>query len=673
MTVNQCRSFLIFTLLFTMGADIAGAQNLDDAFLKEHLEKKIYSLDSEADAVVLYEKTMIRTESNIRLGFEQITHVYKCIKILKTAAIDMRVADISTGYVYGRSSYVNNIIGTTYNMDDGKIEKTPLLSSAAFKKNSGEFYEMVFTMPEVKVGSIVEYSYDINAPLSYYPMPWVIQGPFPKLQSEYEIESPSKFNYIDVSQLSVGDEPFRDYNTKKETQADNVTSYHVLTEMNDKRFSVLWGKRNIPSVNEEPFICNIINHRDRLDLQISAVYNGNFLYNQEILTTWKKLNDLLWSAPKFGEQLKTSNNFLNRLVDSLSLSDTSAMGKARSIYNYVRKNIDYDHYQGLYATEDIYKVLNNKRGSVADINLLLTAMFSKAGINASPVVLSTLGNLRINPSYPLLNRFNYVVSMVTIDSVRYFFDASDKFNPFGILPTYCYNGYARIIDSHGDELFLSPDDLKERNVYVVNIDGIGDSLCKINIAEKHGMFSSMSLRKKWDGDSTALHKYIKGEAESYKGDVTISDMKTINLENADTNLIIKYTLNITSKQAGIIYLNADFRKFYSENPFKSTHRKLPVEFPNKFEDIYVMTLKLPENMEAEDLPKPIIVKYDEGNIMFKHLVNYDSSNRVITVNSNFTVAKTNFDVKEYSTIREFFGTMVENENDMLVLKKVKDK
>jgi len=665
--------YLFFSLVFELLANTVKAQNLGDAFLRQHLEKKVYSLDVDADAVILNEKTKTKIEDNMIVGFEQITHVYECIKVLKPTAIQMHIADISTGYVYSRNCGVNNIIATTYNIEEGVIKKASLASNAVFKKTNGDYCETVFTMPDVRVGSIIEYSYEIKTPVMYYPRSWIIQGPYPKLQSEYEIVSPRNFNYTNISQISLGNEPFQDYNSKKETENDSVTSYHVLVKMTDGWSSVLWGKRNIPSVNEEPFICNIINHRDRLDLQIAGMNFGAFSYNQVILSTWEKLNDAVWNNSNFGAKIKEPNKFLNKLVDSLTTGDTSALGKTRSIYNYVRKNISCNNNLGAFSTEDIRKILENKRGNVADINLLLSAMLDKAGINVSPVILSTLGNLRINPSYPLLNRFNYAVCMVTIDSARYFFDASDKFNPFGILPIYCYNGYARIIDKHGDELFMSPDDLKERNVCVVNVNGIGDSLYKINVAEKHGMYSSMSLRKQWNGDSAALHNYVKKQTETFTGNVSVTDMSAINLENADTNLIIKYTLTIATGRADIIYLNSDLSKFYNENPFKATNRKLPIEFPSKIEDVYVMTARLPENMEAEDIPKPSIVKYDDDNIIFKHLVNYDSSSRVISVNTNFSVSKTNFDVKEYSTIRDFFETMITNENSMLVLKKIKDK
>ena len=56
--------------------------------------------------------------------------------------------------------------------------------------------------------------------------------------------------------------------------------------------------------------------------------------------------------------------------------------------------------------------LKTRQGNVAEINLLLTAMLRKAGIEADPMILSTRDNGIANTSYPLISEYNYVICVV---------------------------------------------------------------------------------------------------------------------------------------------------------------------------------------------------------------------------------------------------------------------
>ena len=63
--------------------------------------------------------------------------------------------------------------------------------------------------------------------------------------------------------------------------------------------------------------------------------------------------------------------------------------------------------------KNLRTVLKSRNGSEAEINLLLTAMLKKADLDADPVLLSTRSHGYAYAMYPLMDRFNYVISNAT--------------------------------------------------------------------------------------------------------------------------------------------------------------------------------------------------------------------------------------------------------------------
>src|SRR6186997_2941791 len=85
-------------------------------------------------------------------------------------------------------------------------------------------------------------------------------------------------------------------------------------------------------------------------------------------------------------------------------------------------------------------ILKDKKGSEAEINLLLVAMLRKAGLPADPLMLSTKSHGYALPVYPIMDKFNYVVCRTAIGGKTFYLDASRPRLGFGRLTWECYNG-----------------------------------------------------------------------------------------------------------------------------------------------------------------------------------------------------------------------------------------
>src|SRR5690606_22178281 len=77
---------------------------------------------------------------------------------------------------------------------------------------------------------------------------------------------------------------------------------------------------------------------------------------------------------------------------------------------------------------------------------LLTAMLNKAGFAADPVMLSTRSHGYTNELYPLMSKFNKIISRLYLNGDYVFLDASQPRLGFGKLGYESYNGHARVIN-----------------------------------------------------------------------------------------------------------------------------------------------------------------------------------------------------------------------------------
>jgi hypothetical protein len=62
---------------------------------------------------------------------------------------------------------MSSLKGVTYNLEGGKIVKSKIRGSDTFSKEFNKYYDQEFTMPNIRVESIVEHQYRPDSPISY--------------------------------------------------------------------------------------------------------------------------------------------------------------------------------------------------------------------------------------------------------------------------------------------------------------------------------------------------------------------------------------------------------------------------------------------------------------------------------------------------------------------------
>ncbi len=138
-----------------------GEVSLDD------IKMRAYPQDSSADAVVLYDFGETTYEVRGQTIYIVLNY-HGRIKILKKSAFSR--ATINVGFYKGSFSnqeFVSGIKGFTHNVANEAVQKDKLTKEMIFLEKSSDNYSTYkFTLPNVKEGSVIEYSYTISTPIN---------------------------------------------------------------------------------------------------------------------------------------------------------------------------------------------------------------------------------------------------------------------------------------------------------------------------------------------------------------------------------------------------------------------------------------------------------------------------------------------------------------------------
>ena len=444
-----------------------------------------------------------------------------------------------------------------------------------------------------------------------------------------------------------------------------IGSYVVRTEA----YIIHWEMKDVPAFKKEPFMSTTDSYVSGIRFQLSEYTELNTKRRKKYLGDWKELNEDLYKSKAFGGIMTTSSHWLRKELRTIVEDSVNQMDKARVLFAFVR-----DHFtsagRGYLSDDDISLkgIFKARKGSVAEINLLLTAMMREGGISADAVILSTRDNGVINPYYPIIENFNYVVVRCRIGGSTYFLDASEPRSGFGHLPLECYNGYARVVSEQPDSVFFRPDSLVESRIVIMSLTSneAGDSLSGTYAAQR-GYYTSLDTRDEIADKGEDV--YFEGIRKSYPFDIRLTDRHIDSLRAYDQPVTVRYGLSFSTGGNDRLYFNPMLSEVLKENRFSAAVRHYPVEMNNTINELYLLRMDIPAGYEVEELPKQVRVRLneDDGSYEYGFLVDETS----VQFRSRLVLKRTYFQPEDYQSLRDFFAQVVKKENEVIVFRKKK--
>lgn len=635
--------------------------------------KQRYDLDTSAAAVIIADVGSSEFDTG-NDWFVQVFKLYQRIHILKKSAYDVADKEIYLYMSGNEEERVLNLKASTYNLVDGKVVETKLEPKAVFTdkldKNS---IRKKFTLPNVKEGSIIEISYTINSEFPFKLRPWYFQSAYPVLWSEYEVELPEYYEYIFLSQgynpfyIKDSKNVFKTYNLRVASESgyggSNMNTQNVSLTPGVTRHR--WVMKDLAPLKDESYVTTLRNHVSGIEFQLATIRYPNAA-PKPVMSSWAKCMEELMKDEEYAGTLNKNNGFLSSTLEKLTEGVTDPVEKAQKIFRFVRDNYTCTDHSAIYASQSLKTTFNKKNGTVAEINLLLIAMLRQAGLDATPILLSTRGHGKVYEMYPLLTRFNYTIANLFINGTNYQLDATHPYLGFNRLPEECYNGHARMVNTDADALSFDADSLMQSEITGIFINSDENGNLKGHFQQQATYFGSCDLRATIK--EKGKDEYFKNIAKNFHADIKVQNSKVDSLENYDLPVTIEYDFNLDMPdENGLVYLSPMFSEGMLTNPFKSAERKYPVEMPYIPDYIYTLSFMLPENYTVEDLPKSTIVKFNDGEGIFQFMVGQQGN--VLQLRSRLKMGRATYAPDEYASLRDFFDVVVKKHAEQIVLKK----
>ncbi|KXX68234.1 DUF3857 domain-containing protein [Flammeovirga sp. SJP92] len=584
------------------------------------------------------------------------------IKILKQEGLEY--ADVLLKYYEenGSKESISSIKGYVYNMVDGQVVKEKLDNDNIFKEEISENMKAKkISFANVKVGSVIEYSYVKRSDFLYSPDDWVAQRKIPTLVSSFSFAVPEYLEYNVKNSR---------YYVLTETKGSSTTQTFKFVDYNDPFSQTVrirnWRQENIPAFKEEPFMTSPHDYLARLEMELSSVNNGMKQYT----SSWESVLTNLRRSGSCGELTKKTS-FMKDELNAIASKTEDKLERAKLVYDFIQKRMTWNEGLGCYAGEGgTRRAYMQRKGNVAEINLMLVAALKEVGVSAFPLMGNVRSGGKVVQYNPALTQLGYIIAYVVDGEKKYFLDATSKKHPFDVLPKRALN-YQGVIMSDNERVngtFVSIDPkVKDEVSEILELNIESDLSIKGSYRATHVGYDAIKWRSKYHSFDEE-DEYL-AEIEDAKTGLLINEYSVEGEKDVDVKPVEKFDFeweNGIEKAGDALVINPLQLLNIEENPFKLEKRNYPVEFPYPLKTRFMVQINLPEGFSVKELPKSTamsLVDKKSGNL--RYLVS--QSGNMITILIDFKVNRLVFGPDEYSSLKRFFDEAYSLQNSPIVL------
>ncbi|MBW1658062.1 DUF3857 domain-containing protein [Flavobacterium quisquiliarum] len=629
------------------------------------LQEKVHPIDSSAPAAILFKKGKTIFTYNYKTGFSAV-HTYEFkIKIYKKEGL--KWADQKVQYYVGYQNLNEDLLSfsnaVTYNLENGKIEKTKLENQGTFKRKINEYWnEKGITFPNVKVGSILEYKYVLKSENIVQFPDFDFQFSIPVNYFEYKTQFPEFYIY---KALLVGTSTIENTSKIVSGSQSYENEYGQSRNFLYQQIDSFYSGKDIPALKEEPYVNNIENYRGSIKHELERVRMPEQPV-KDYTITWEGVASTIFKDDHFGKEIN-KNSFLLEDVKKILANVQSPKERMNVIFQYVQNKMNWNEKNSYYTDKGVEKAYTDQTGNIAEINFILLNMLKWAGIEANPVLVSTVENGV--PVYPTRTGFNYVIVAAEIDEKQVLLDASRKFTSPDILPLNTLNWKGRLIKSDGTskEIDLVPIKPSKENASItikLNEDG------KINGKVRIQRTDYEAYKFRVQNGNRNQDSYLE-KLEQQLGDLKISDYGITNkISNISDPIVETFsfeTNNFVESIGGKLYISPMLFYTPSKNPFVQENRQMGIYFGYPKQEKLFVNIDIPEGYTIEILPKPTRLSLEENAISLS--LNVLSEGNKIQFIFTKDINNSIFAAEHYNALKTLFQKMLASQNEKIILKK----
>jgi hypothetical protein len=615
----------------------------------EELKMTSEPLAPGAPAIILY-REVNRDDS----GLTAHENDFVRIKILKEEG--RKYADVEIPFNKGSGNNIVNIRAHTIHPDGSvsNFQGKPFDKSIV-KAKGLKYMAKTFTLPDVEVGSIIEYSYTLDLAEHYvFDSVWTLNDELFTKHAKFSLKPYSgSYDNLHVRWswhlLPLG-------SGEPKAGPDHI----IRLEVN-----------NVPAFQIEDFMPP----EEELKSRVNFVYTDD--ESKDAAQFWKnrgkKLNGLVES---FINKPKVMQEAVAQIV---SQSDAPE-AKLQKIYARVLqiRNTSYevekteqeqkrDKEKESSNVEDVWK---KGYGNGRQINWLLLGLARAAGFEAYEVFLSDRRNYFFDPALMEANKLDSDAVLVKVNGKDVFCDPGAAFTPYGLLEWPETGVQGLRLDKDGGTWIHTtvPDSSASRIVRSADLtlSETGDLEGKLAITFT-GLEAMQRRLEERNEDESARKKLLEDQAKEYIPAACDVDLtNTPDWKGSSTPLVAEFKLKIPGWVSGAgrrALLPTGLFSASEKRLFEHEQRVHPIYFEYPFQQEDDVTISLPTGWQVSSLPAPQnqdgrVVLYslkaenDKGTVRFTRKLNMD----LIIL-----------DQKYYPALRNFFQVVRTGDDEQIVL------
>ena len=669
---------MLMVLGMMVAATAVAQQGVNMKFGKptdEEMAMKVYSADSTAEAVVLCRLTDVAYTIQYN-GYMVDYHEKIRIKVLKPGG--ERYARVTIPYIMAKQSNANigvskfslasnssdmsnvgfdfdamsssmtessagtftdesveELKATAYNLVNGKRVKSVLKKSEVKTEQTGdEQYQVSFTIPDVHVGTVIEYEYCLHSQLFWLLHDWYAQREIPVAFARLDMVIPRYlvFNIEEhgIQRLQCTTEAG---SLHYRLESDPLAAPKVV----NTNHYVFVG-RNLAAIPGDDYTWCPQDHCAGITAELRS-YSLRGTMQIDYAKTWEQIDQMVLDTPELGKQLDDHCPLLSDLKAAGIADIANEEERAVAVFKFVTERVKWDGTYALWPAE-AKTIASKGQGTNADVNLLLIQTLRAVGLQAYPVVLRTRNEGLIPYNFPSIIKLSSFIVAITLSSgAIHYVDASSANGYLDVLPEPLLVERARVLKKGKKSQWVNLQQLKK-----------SETITSIE--------ATLTADGKVSGTQTTLYKGLA--AQRYRQQQGLNDFAPEVEEKHE----ISYQGTVSD---GKISIPAFADSSLKEQPFPEVTRLTPVEYPCASTKQVVVSFALPEGYTFAGKPQSTIIVTTDKSLDGRFVT--QATDHRMNVRYQFSVNKPAVSEKLYADVRNLYDMLLHALNTPLEFSK----
>lgn len=335
---------------------------------------------------------------------------------------------------------VEDVKATAYNLQGSKVVKSVLKKGAFVEtKIDDQHYQVEFTVPDVKEGTVIEYEYTLHSELFWLLHDWFAQCEIPVVYAKLDMNIPRYllFNLEEhgVQRLMTSCESGT---MRFKLESDPLAAQTVVPS--NHYISV---GRNLKGMKQGNGVWSMQDNCAGITALLKH-YSMRGAAVVDYTRTWEQIDEMVLKSDDLGKQLQEHSPLAAELKEAKIEEIADMRQRAETVAKLVLSKVEWN---GRYemSPANTEETLKNGGGSNVDINMLLLQSLQDVGLNAAPVMLRMRNQGVLTMDYPSVQKYTTFIVGVVLPQGNLYLDASSADGHFNALPELLQVEKARLV------------------------------------------------------------------------------------------------------------------------------------------------------------------------------------------------------------------------------------